>query len=94
MAAAIQAGKSIDELYRLTKIDKWFLYKFKNIVDHNTKLEEFAGRGQEISHDLMLRVKQLGFSDEQIARAIKRYGHMSLFSNMTNKTIYFSIMKY
>ncbi|XP_076085937.1 multifunctional protein CAD-like [Mytilus galloprovincialis] len=71
LAAAIRAGKSIDELYRLTKIDKWFLYKFKNIVDHNTKLEEFAGRGQEISHDLMLRVKQLGFSDEQIARAIK-----------------------
>ena len=39
MAAALHAGYSIDQLYDLTKIDRWFLNKFKNIVTMQRKLE-------------------------------------------------------
>ena len=33
LAAALRAGYSIDRLYQLTKIDRWFLHKFRNITD-------------------------------------------------------------
>ena len=33
LAAALNAGYSIERLYELTKIDPWFLHKFKNIID-------------------------------------------------------------
>ena len=32
LAAALKAGYTIDRLYELTRIDKWFLYKMKNII--------------------------------------------------------------
>lgn len=41
LAAALKSKLfSIDQLYELTRIDKWFLYKFKNIVDHIELLEK------------------------------------------------------
>ena len=39
LAAALKAGYTIEKLYDLTKIDHWFLHKFKNIVSLHTKLE-------------------------------------------------------
>ncbi len=56
---------SIDEIHALTNIDRWFLDKIKNIVD----LEE-AMRQQDIQtldQDKLVRAKQHGFSDKQIA---------------------------
>ena len=44
LAAALYSGYSIDKLYELTKIDKWFLHKFKNITDHVIKLERYKGK--------------------------------------------------
>lgn len=45
LAAALKSKLfSIDNLYELTRIDKWFLYKFKNIVDHVELLETNARR--------------------------------------------------
>ena len=32
LAAALKAGYTIDRLYELTRIDKWFLHKMKNII--------------------------------------------------------------
>ncbi len=40
VAAALQAGYGIDKLYDLTKIDRWFLHKFKNIVSAYERLEK------------------------------------------------------
>ncbi|KAK3581322.1 hypothetical protein CHS0354_016168 [Potamilus streckersoni] len=70
LAAALKAGYSISSLYNLTKIDCWFLYKFKNIIRHLAKLQEHSGKADDLPKDLLLRAKQLGFSDEQIAKAI------------------------
>ena len=40
VAAALRSGQySIDQLYQLTRIDRWFLYKMKNIIDFGIKLE-------------------------------------------------------
>ena len=63
LAAAIKAGYTVERLYKLTKIDRWFLHKFKNIVDWYTRLENNSVSG--LTRETMLRSKQLGFSDKQ-----------------------------
>ena len=69
LAAALKAGYSVERLYELTKIDPWFLHKFRNIIKCASKLE--TGHGN-ITRDNLLHAKQLGFSDIQIAKCIKR----------------------
>ena len=44
LAAALHADYSIDQLYELTKIDRWFLNNFKNIVTMQRKLENLKVR--------------------------------------------------
>jgi carbamoyl-phosphate synthase large subunit len=39
---ALQLGISIDELYQVTKIDRWFLYNIKQIVDLEEELVSYA----------------------------------------------------
>lgn len=76
LAAALRAGYSIERLYELTKIDRWFLHKMKNIADHALCLESYrqAEPGSMPPHVLKL-AKQLGFSDKQVAQAVLRYKH-------------------
>ncbi|XP_048841170.1 CAD protein [Brienomyrus brachyistius] len=71
LAAALRAGYSVDCLYELTKIDRWFLHKMKNIADHEKLLESFRQEGTTIPPEVLRTAKQLGFSDKQIALAIQ-----------------------
>lgn len=41
LAAAFRDGYTVDQLYELTKIDRWFLHKMKNIADHERLLETY-----------------------------------------------------
>lgn len=61
---------SIDEIHALTNIDRWFLYKIKNIVDLEKEIQKQDF--QSFSKDLLIRAKQFGFSDKQIALLLKR----------------------
>jgi len=65
IAEALKKGMPIDRIYKLTKIDRWFLSKIHNIV----KIEEKLRRHKlhDISADLMAEAKRKGFSDKQIA---------------------------
>ena len=56
---AFVEGKSVDDIYRLTKIDPWFLYQIKELTQFNNK-------------DTLLTLKQNGFSDSQIGRLYNR----------------------
>ena len=58
----------IDKIHALTKIDKWFLYKLKHIID----IDEALKRQQvnTLDADLLREAKVYGFTDFQIARAI------------------------
>jgi carbamoyl-phosphate synthase large subunit len=62
---AFKAGFTIEEIYNLTYIDPWFLYHLKEIFD---KSEALKGKSlKEISEEEMRELKQMGFSDYQIA---------------------------
>ena len=68
LAAALKAGYTVDRLYDLTKVDRWFLEKMKNIINVTLDLEEL---NCVVSDDLLRQSKKLGFSDKQIAKYIK-----------------------
>jgi carbamoyl-phosphate synthase large subunit len=59
LAQAFQDGMSIDEVFELTKIDRWFLRNVRQIVEETQKL----------SNTDLRRAKKLGFSDRQLAVA-------------------------
>lgn len=69
LAAALKAGYTVDKLYELTKIDRWFLEKMKNINAITVELEKL--NACVISDELLKHAKQFGFSDKQIANAIR-----------------------
>ncbi|XP_062508879.1 CAD protein-like isoform X2 [Corticium candelabrum] len=68
LAAALKSGRySIEKLYELTRIDRWFLYKMKNIIDCCMQLEVYSHKVHEMPLQVLLKTKQFGFSDKQIA---------------------------
>ena len=67
IAAALEKGYSIEKIVDLTKIDKWFIGKLKNIVDYTKVLGQYK-KIEDIPADVMKEAKRLGFSDFQIAR--------------------------
>ena len=66
---ALKDNYSLDKLYELTKIDRWFLQNLKEIVEFESQLSAFSSQPSALSLQL-LKAKQLGFSDRQIARAL------------------------
>jgi carbamoyl-phosphate synthase large subunit len=65
IAEALKKGVSIDRIHRLTRIDRWFLAKIKNIVAVEKKIREHSLA--TLSAALMSEAKRKGFSDKQIA---------------------------
>jgi carbamoyl-phosphate synthase small subunit len=75
--AALEDGYTIDQVHDITKIDKWFLSKLRNIAEMRqtckdvgdiTKLLAFNGKQR------MKSLKMAGFSDRQIARYVNLPG--------------------
>jgi len=64
---AFAEGYTIDQIHELTRIDKWFLVKLKNIYDLKIRLDLVSSL-EEIDDDFLLQSKKAGFSDFQIAR--------------------------
>ncbi len=62
---ALQQGFSVDEIYRLTSIDPWFLHQIRQIVALEKALA--AAGGAPIDADLLRKAKSWGFSDIQLA---------------------------
>jgi len=67
---AIKRGISIEEIYRLTRVDKWFLYKLKNIIDIERQIQDIGLlKSSDAEKKYWLeRAKRFGFSDGQIAK--------------------------
>lgn len=62
VAEAFTRGFSIEEIWEITRIDKYFLKKIKNIIDFSLRLQVL-----ELDTDTLKEAKKLGFSDSEIA---------------------------
>ena len=58
----------IERIHELTKIDKWFLYKLKHIIDIDEALKN--SQLSTLNPQLLRKAKTYGFTDFQIARAV------------------------
>lgn len=59
---ALKRGITPEEIFDITKIDKWFTYKLANLIDMENRLKVCG----ELEDDLYLDAKKLGFTDELI----------------------------
>ena len=79
ISKAMHRGYTIDQIHELTKIDKWFLYKLKHIIDIDEALKRCKSVNV-LDKDLLRTAKVYGFTDFQIARAV---GLENELGNMT-----------
>jgi carbamoyl-phosphate synthase large subunit len=63
---AFRAGVSMEKIFELTKIDRWFLYNIKEIID----LEKEIVKSGNLDKDLLKQAKDYGFSDRQLAKLL------------------------
>ncbi len=63
VAEAIKQGISVEQIYKLSAIDPWFIEKIVNIVESEKKLTK-----SKLDNEILREAKVLGFSDKQIGR--------------------------
>ena len=66
---AFAQGMSVDEVFELTKIDRWFLIQIEEIVKIELELE--TTQLVALSATELRQLKQKGFSDRRLARQLK-----------------------
>lgn len=74
---AFKNGYSVEDVHRLTKIDRWFLRKLYNIYETEEELKS-AGNINVLDNDLLARAKRQGFTDFQVARALGMESEMEV----------------
>jgi carbamoyl-phosphate synthase large subunit len=62
---AFENGFTLEEVYRLTKIDPWFLDQILQIVELEMKLDD--QKLDDVSKEDLLQLKRKGFSDRRLA---------------------------
>ena len=66
---ALRQGYTVDDVHRLTHIDRWFLQRIRNITEVEKALEVYAGG--PCPRGLLAEAKKTGFSDIQIGHVLK-----------------------
>ncbi|WP_164669075.1 carbamoyl-phosphate synthase large subunit [Virgibacillus doumboii] len=63
LAEVIRRGMTVEEIFQLTKIDRFFLIKIQQLIEIETNLNK-----NKYSQEVLQEVKELGFADKHIAR--------------------------
>jgi carbamoyl-phosphate synthase large subunit len=73
VADAFRLGMSLDEVFDITKIDRWFLVQIEEII----KLElSLAGKSLgDLTKETLFRLKRKGFSDRRLAKLLSTDQH-------------------
>jgi carbamoyl-phosphate synthase large subunit len=67
---ALQSGVSIDEIYRLSKIDPWFLEQLQDVMQVQERIE--GKKLEEITSEDLREAKEVGLSDRRVAYLTRR----------------------
>ena len=65
--AAFRQGLSVEEVHRLTRIDKWFLEEIKTVMDSEKEIKE---RGLN-DPNILRKAKEWGFSDRELSEMLQ-----------------------
>ncbi|HKS13565.1 MAG TPA: carbamoyl-phosphate synthase large subunit [Pseudomonas sp.] len=68
VADAMRSGMSVDEIFDLTMIDRWFLVQMEDLIKEEEKVKTLALTA--IDKGMMLRLKRKGFSDQRLAKLL------------------------
>ena len=69
VAEAFRRGYMVEEVHDLSRIDRWFLEKIKNIIDLEDEIRA-AGAGG-MTDELLVKIKRFGFSDHELADILR-----------------------
>ncbi|MBG3089079.1 carbamoyl-phosphate synthase large subunit [Proteus terrae] len=73
IADAFRAGLSVDGVFNLTNIDRWFLVQIEEIVRLEEKVSEVGIKG--LSADFLRQLKRKGFADARLAKILNVKEH-------------------
>jgi len=83
ISRALRAEYTVDEIYKMSKIDKWFLYQIEQIDGfRKTKINE-----GKLTREFMIEAKQLGYSDKQISLLVNSSAPRSLSAKLDEDEI-------
>ena len=68
VADAMRAGMSVDAIFDLTMIDRWFLVQMEDLIKEEEKVKTLGLA--DIDKALMFRLKRKGFSDQRLAKLL------------------------
>lgn len=60
---ALKSGVSVDEIFDITKIDRFFLYKLQNLADFEKEIEN-----KPLTEELYNKGKKYGYTDESLEK--------------------------
>ncbi|MGX9416984.1 carbamoyl-phosphate synthase large subunit [Vibrio sp. RC27] len=65
---AFRAGMSVDDIFQLTEIDRWFLVQIEDIIkiEQEIKAGGFAG----LTADVLRKIKRKGFADARLSKLL------------------------
>ena len=63
---AFRAQLTVDEIFQHSKIDPWFLYQIKDLIEQESLVKKKAFKG--LDSGFLIELKKSGFSDSRIAK--------------------------
>jgi len=68
MYEALRKGMTVEELYDLTHIGRWFIQQMKELVELEEEILKYKGR--KLPDDLLIQAKKDGFSDKYLGQIL------------------------
>ena len=65
---AFRMGMSVDEIYKLSGVDPWFLIQIEDLIKDEQRVSETAL--SDLTGDMIFRLKRKGFSDGRLAKLL------------------------
>ena len=86
LRVAMSLGESCEFLHGLTKIDLWYLYQLKRLIDFEKTILSFLQTSNTLTEPLLREAKELGYSNHQIACLLNYDDYQETITQLANIT--------
>ncbi|MCK5579993.1 MAG: carbamoyl-phosphate synthase large subunit, partial [Candidatus Omnitrophica bacterium] len=67
---ALQKGMSVEDIYKISYIDPWFIAHIEQIIELEKELQSVFAKEKSLPERLLRKAKEYGFSDPQLAQVM------------------------